>query len=106
MSEERYTPTRSEWIAVSMQAWAPMLLSQMRRLHPTESVDDVRVFFKAKGSNTLQVVLRHVKSVPVSVIEYLEQEIERQANEITREHGWDRQIRLEWDLRSFSQEGV
>ena len=44
MSSENYKPTRTEWLALSMQAWIPMLLSQMRRLYPTEGVDDVRAW--------------------------------------------------------------
>ncbi len=99
MNEERYTPTRLEWLVVNMQAWAPMLLSQMRRLHTTETVDDVRVFFKAKEPDTIQVVVRHVKSVPKPVVEYLDQEIGREISEITKGHGWDNQIKLEWDVR-------
>jgi hypothetical protein len=98
MSEEKYSPTRLEWLAVSMQAWAPMLLSQMRRLHPTESVDDVRVFFKAKGPDTVKVVVRHVKSVPKPLIDYLDQEIGREIAEMVEGHGWDHKIKLEWDV--------
>lgn len=99
MNEDRYTPTRLEWLVVNMQAWAPMLLSQMRRLHHTESVDDVRVFFKTKEPDTVQVVVRHVKTVPKPVIEYLDQEIGREIGEIARNHGWDSKIKLEWDVR-------
>jgi hypothetical protein len=99
MSEERYTPTKLEWLVVNMQAWAPMLLSQMRRLHPTESIDDVRVFFKTKEPDTVQVVVRHVKAVPKSVIDYLGQEIGREVGEFTDGRGWDSQIKLEWDVR-------
>ena len=99
MSEERYKPTRLEWLALSMQAWVPMLLSQMRRLHPTESADDVRVFFKTKEPDTVQIVVRHVKTVPKPVIDYLDQEIGREIGEITRGHGWDSRIKLEWDVR-------
>ena len=57
MSEDRYKPTKLEWLALNMQAWVPMLLSQMRRLHPTGSVDDVRVFFKTKEPHTVQIVI-------------------------------------------------
>jgi hypothetical protein len=99
MSEERYTPTKLEWLVVNMQAWAPMLLSQMRRLHPTESVDDVRVFFKTKEPDAVKVVVRHVKTVPKPVIDYLDQEIGREINDIAAAHGWDGQIKLEWDVR-------
>ena len=99
MSEEGYTPTRLEWLTLSMQAWIPMLLSQMRRLHPTESVDDVRVFFKAKAPDTVQVVVRHVKTVPKPVIDYLDQEIGREIAEIAEGHGWDHNTKLEWDVR-------
>jgi hypothetical protein len=31
-SEKRYTPTKLEWLALNMQAWAPMALIPMRRL--------------------------------------------------------------------------
>ncbi|HMK37127.1 MAG TPA: hypothetical protein VK463_18790 [Desulfomonilaceae bacterium] len=99
MNEEKYMPTKLEWLAVNMQAWAPMLLSQMRRLHPTESVDDVRVFFKTKEPNIVQVVVRHVKTVPKSVIEYLDQEIGREIAEFSSHRGWDSHIKLEWDVR-------
>jgi hypothetical protein len=99
MTEERYTPTKLEWLVVNMQAWAPMLLSQMRRLHPTETCDDVRVFFKTKEPDTVQVVVRHVKSVPKSVIEYLDQEIGREIREFVQGHGWDSEIKLDWDVR-------
>lgn len=99
MSENRYTPTKLEWLVVNMQAWAPMLLSQMRRLHSTESVDDVRVFFKTKEPDTVQVVVRHVKTVPKAVIQYLDQEIGREISEIVQRHGWDNQIKMDWDVR-------
>ncbi len=99
MSKEHYKPTRLEWVAVSMQAWIPMLLSQMRRLYPSESVDDVRVFFKAEPPDTVRVVVRHEKSVPENVVEYLDQEIGREIGEITKSHGWDGEIKLEWDGR-------
>jgi hypothetical protein len=99
MSEERYTPTRLEWLTLNMQAWVPMLLSQMRRLHPTESVDDVRVFFRNKEPDTVQIVVRHVKTVPKPVIDYLDQEIGREIGEIAQRHGWDFGIKLEWDGR-------
>ncbi len=99
MSEDKYKPTRVEWVAVSMQAWIPMLLSQMRRLYSAEEVDEVRVFFKADGRGTLRVAVRHVKTVPKPVIEYLEQEIGREVNEIVQNHEWDEGIKIEWDVR-------
>jgi len=99
MSEDKYKPTKLEWIALSMQAWIPMLLSQMRRLNPAESADDVRVFFKAKNPDVLQVVVRHVKEVPKTVIDYLGQEIEREVREIEEGHCWDTKFKLEWDVR-------
>jgi hypothetical protein len=97
MSEKTYNPTRLEWIAVSMQAWVPMLLSQMRRLYPLEGVDDVRVFFKTKEPDTVRIVVRHEKAVPKNVIEYLDQEIGREIGDITGNHGWNGGIKLEWD---------
>ncbi|MEW6350086.1 MAG: hypothetical protein AB1646_13550 [Thermodesulfobacteriota bacterium] len=99
MSEDKYKPTKVEWVAVSMQAWIPMLLSQMRRLHPTEEADDVRVFFKAMDRNTLGVAVRHVKTVPKPVVEYLEQEINREVSEIVQHHGWENGMKIEWDVR-------
>ncbi len=99
MSKVTYEPTRLEWIAVSMQAWIPMLLSQMRRLYPAEGVDDVRVFFRTQEPDTVRVVVRHEKSAPKNVIEYLDQEIGREIGEITRGHGWDNEIKLQWDTR-------
>jgi hypothetical protein len=99
MSEDKYKPTKLEWTALSMQAWIPMLLSQMRRLHPTGSADDVRVFFKAKKPDVLQVAVRHVKEVPKDVIDYLGKEIEREVREIAEGHCWDGRFKLEWDVR-------
>ncbi len=99
MSEDRYKPTKLEWLALSMQAWVPMLLSQMRRLYPTEGADDVRVFFKTKEPYSVRVVVRHVETVPKAVIEYLNKEIAREIGEICQSHGWDDKIGLEWDVR-------
>ena len=99
MGEDRYKPTKLEWIALNMQASIPMLLSQMRRLHPTEDMDDVRVFFKTKEPHTVQIVVRHVDTVPKAVIEYLDKEIAREIGEISESHGWDHKIGLEWDVR-------
>jgi len=99
MSKVTYQPTRLEWVAVSMQAWIPMLLSQMRRLYPAEGVDEVRVFFRTKEPDTVRIVVRHEKGVPKNVIEYLDQEIGREIGEIARHHQWDNEMKLEWDVR-------
>ena len=99
MSKENYKPTRTEWLALSMQAWIPMLLSQMRRLYPTEGVDDVRVFFRAKGLHAVGIAVRHVKTVPQPVIEYLQAEIGREVKEFVESHAWEGEIALEWDVR-------
>lgn len=99
MSKETYKPTRPEWVAVTMQAWIPMLLSQMRRLYPSEGADEVRVFFKADPPDTVRVVVRHEKSVPDGVIDYLDQEIGREIGEISKSHGWDSEIKVAWDGR-------
>lgn len=99
MSEDKFKPTKLEWLALSMQAWVPMLLSQMRRLHPTQGVDDVRVFFKAAGPSTIRVTVRHVATIPQDVVAYLNTEIEREIGEIRAGHGWDQAMEIQWDVR-------
>lgn len=99
MSDEKFKPSQLEWIALSMQAWVPMLLSQMRRLHPSQGVDDVRVFFKAAQPSTVRVAVRHVTTIPKEVIEYLTQEIEREIGDIRAGHGWDEKMEIQWDVR-------
>jgi len=99
MPQERYIPTRLEWLVVSMQARVPMVLSQMRRLHGTESPDDVRVFFTAKDPDSVVVAVRSVKSVPETLVQYLQQEIGREVDEFVRQHGWENWAKIEWDVR-------
>lgn len=99
MTEDRYTPTRVEWLMLNMQAKAPMLLSQMRMLQGAKEVDDVRVFFEAKDPDTVVVVVRHLATVPGEVVKFLTAELGREITELAARHGWDGGIKTEWDVR-------
>jgi hypothetical protein len=99
MEVERYTPTRLEWLVLNIETKVPMLLSQLRRLKDLKTVDDIRVFFKAKEPDTVVVVNRYVKDVPKDVIELLDDEIKREALEIAKYYGWDSWVKVEWDAR-------
>jgi hypothetical protein len=99
MDVERYTPTRLEWLVLNIETKVPMLLSQLRRLKDLKTVDDIRVFFKAKEPDTVVVVNRYVKDVPKDVIELLDKEIKREALEIAKYYGWDSWVKVEWDAR-------
>jgi hypothetical protein len=99
MDAVRYTPTRLEWLVLSIEAKAPMLLSQVRRLTSVKSVDDIRVFFRLKEPETVVVVIRFVKDIPQNVIEALDQALEREIRDIEKYHGWEDWVRIEWDVR-------
>jgi hypothetical protein len=98
MTDERYSPTRTEWLVLNMQAKAPMLLSQMRMLRNDKSVDDVRVFFKSKEPDTVVAVVRHLKSVSPDVVKLLNEEIKREVGELAEYHGWRDKVKTEFDV--------
>ena len=97
MDAERYTPTRLEWLVLNVETKIPMMLSQLRRLKELKTVDDIRVFFRAKEPDTIVVVTRHVKDVPKDVVQLLDAEIKREALEIAKHYGWDSWVKVEWD---------
>jgi hypothetical protein len=99
MTEERYSPTRAEWLMLNMQAKTPMLLSQMRMLQGSRAVDDVRVFFEVKAPDTVVVVIRHLDSVPGEVVKFLTAEMGREITELAAHHGWNGAIKTEWDMQ-------
>lgn len=99
MDAERYTPTRLEWLVLSMEAKVPMLLSQMRRLTSVKSVDDIRVYFRMKEPDTVVVVVRFVKDIPQNVVEALDQGLEREIRDIAKYYGWESWLKIEWDVR-------
>jgi hypothetical protein len=98
MDAERYTPTRLEWMVLSIQSKIPMLLSQLRMLKQQKSVDDIRVFFKFKEPDTIIPVVRHLTGVPREVVKLLNEEIAREIHEIAQYYGWDNWLKIEWDL--------
>jgi hypothetical protein len=98
MDVERYTPTRLEWLVLNIETKIPMLLSQLRRLKDLKTVDDIRVFLKAKEPDTVFVVTRYVKDVPKDVVQVLYEEIKREALEIAKRYGWDSWVKVEWDV--------
>jgi len=97
MTDDRYCPTRTEWLVLNMQAKVPMLLSQMRMLRDDKDVDDVRVFFKAKEPDTVVAVVRHLKTVSQDVVRLLNEEIEREILELADYHGWRDRVKTEFD---------
>ena len=99
MEAARYSPTRLEWLVLSMEAKVPMLLSQVRRLTSVKSVDDIRVFFRMKEPDTVVVVVRFVKDIPQNVVDALEQGLEREIHDIAKYYGWEDWLKIEWDVR-------
>lgn len=99
MSSERYTPTRLEWLVLNIQSKIPMLLSQMRMLQQQKSVDDIRVFFKAKEPDTVVPVVRYLKGVDAEVVKLLKEEIARELGETARSYGWENWMKIEWDAQ-------
>lgn len=98
MSGERYTPTRLEWLALSIEARVPMLLSQLRMLHNLKTVDDIRVFIKAKEPDTVVVIVRYLEGVDTNIVTLLDDEIKRESLEIARHHGWEDWVKIELDV--------
>ena len=98
MSEERYTPTRLEWLTLSIEAKVPMLLSQLRMLHNLKTMDDIRVFIKAKEPDTVVVVVRYLEGVDKSIVTLLDEEIKRESLDIARYHGWEDWVKIELDV--------
>jgi hypothetical protein len=96
--EDRYTPTKLEWLVISIQSRAPMLLSQVRMLLNQKAVDDIRVFFRAQEPDTAVVVIRHLKDVPQEVVKILTDEIVREIKDIAKAYGWDGWLKIEWDV--------
>jgi hypothetical protein len=100
MDSERYTPTRLEWLVLNIQSRIPMLLSQMRMLQQQKSVDDIRVFFKAKEPDTVVPVVRYLKDVDPEVVKLLKEEIGRELAETAQYYGWNNWVKIEWDARA------
>jgi len=99
MDVPRYTPTRLEWLMLSIEAKIPMLLSQVRRLTNIKSVDDIRVFFRAKEPETIVIAIRFVKDIPQNVVQALDEGVERELRDIAKYYGWEDWLKIEWDVR-------
>ncbi len=99
MSDERYNPTRLEWLVLNIQSRIPMVLSQVRRLNKMETVDDIRVFFKAGEPHTVIGTVRYHAGIDGNVIKILCDEIEREVKEVAHDHGWDDWVQVEFDVR-------
>jgi hypothetical protein len=95
---ERYTPTQLEWLVLSVEAKIPMVLSQLRMLHNLKTADDVRVFFKAKEPDTVVAFVRCLEGVEPAIVRLLDVEIERIISEIASGHGWEKWVKIEWDV--------
>jgi hypothetical protein len=97
MSENRYTPTRLEWLVLNIQARIPMVLSQMRMLNKMEAVDDIRVFFSAGEPDTVIGTIRYREGIDGNVVKILSDEIEREVKEVAQDHGWNDWVKVKFD---------
>lgn len=98
MGEERYTPTRLEWVVVNIQSKFPMLLSQLRMLQNLGGVDDIRVFFEGREPDTVRVIVRYLKGVDGEVVRLLVEEIKRDITDLAKHYGWESWLKVEVDL--------
>lgn len=98
MSEERYTPTRIEWLVVNVQSKLPMLLSQVRMLQNLGGVDDIRVFFKGREPDTVRIIVRYLKGVDSEVVRLLVEEIKREITDLAERYGWEKWLKVEVDV--------